>query len=105
MARKVVTILKIKTLINWKVLREFIKIIIYYKNIWLEQSHILKPLAASMAEKIEWIWIGIQQKAYNKMKCITTRKTHLVGTYINGSFAIYIKGSLYQLEEYITKKN
>ena len=54
MAKKGEAILKIKTPTNWRELRRFIGMFNYYRDIWLQLSHILTPLVTLTATTVRW---------------------------------------------------
>ena len=60
--KKIEAFQKIKPPRNKRDLRRFIRMINYYRDMYIRQSHILAPLARLTLKTVKWAWTDIEQK-------------------------------------------
>jgi hypothetical protein len=77
MKNKVAAIMKIGKPKNRKLLRSFIRVVNYYRDMWLRHSHILAPLASLTSEKVKWEWRPKQSAAFAMAKRVIAREAML----------------------------
>ena len=65
---KIDAILKIKAPKTRNELRQFIGIVIYYRNMWFRRSELLAPLTSLTSSKVKFEWLPIHQQAFDKIK-------------------------------------
>ena len=47
---------------SWKVFREFIGLLNYYRDIWARHPHVLNPLSRLTSSKVNFKWDEVKQK-------------------------------------------
>ncbi len=78
-------------------LRRFLGMINYYRNMWQRRSHILAPLTAKCLAKAKFVWHDKEQKPFEEIKAIISRKTLLAYPDFLKDFHIYTESIDYQL--------
>jgi hypothetical protein len=57
-----------------KQLRGFIGLVNYYRNMWIQRSHVLAPLSELCSKNVTWKWTEAHCKAFNEAKKIVARE-------------------------------
>ena len=76
-ANKVEAILKIDAPKNHTELRSFIRVVNYYRDMWVRRSHVLALLAALTSKTVKWRWTEKEQTAFD-----ATKKDHGSRSYV-----------------------
>jgi len=94
---KVKAVLKIAEPKNRKELRSFIGVANYYRDMWVQRSHVLAPLAALTSKTTKWKWEPQHQKAFAMAKRIIAKEMLLAHPDFNKPFQMCADASHYQL--------
>src|SRR5688572_11466410 len=86
--KKVEAIFKLTPPTKKKQLKKFIGIINYYRDLWLQRSHLLAPLITLTSENMKWKWAEEHQNAFDKMKRVMSREVLLAYPNFNEVFDI-----------------
>ncbi len=60
-----------------KQVRAFIGMVNYYRDMWIRRSETLAPLTALTSKNVKFKWTDVEQKAFDTMKRIMARETHI----------------------------
>ena len=102
-ANKVHAISNIAAPIAKKELRRFIRMVNYYRDMWVRRSHVLAPLASLTSKTTKWVWGEEQQTAFNTMKKILSKEVLLAYPNFSEEFAIHTDASHIQLGAVISQ--
>ncbi len=86
-----------------KLLRGFIGMVNYYRDMWPHRSHILAPLTKHMGapkrgeKQPQFNWMPEMQKAFDEMKALMTADVMCAYPNHNKPYHIYTDASNYQL--------
>jgi hypothetical protein len=80
-----------------KQLRRFLGMVNFYRDVWKGRSHVLTPLTELASIKKSFQWKEEQQKLFEPIKKIMSRKTLLSFPDFSKTFHIYADTSDYQL--------
>ena len=88
---------------NCKELRQFIGLVNYYRDMWVH-SETFAQLTALTSQNARWHWTDTEQKTFDAMKRIISRKTLL--SYPNSTllFDIHTNASQVQLAAVISQQ-
>ena len=100
---KVKAILAIATPKNRTELRSFIGIVNYYRDMWIQRSHVLAPLASLTSNKTKWSWGQQQAVAFQTAKRIIAREVMLAYPDFSKPFEIHTDASHCQLGAVISQ--
>ncbi|HSN67194.1 MAG TPA: reverse transcriptase domain-containing protein [Fusibacter sp.] len=73
--KKVQAILQLEPPKPRRELRKFIGMINYYRDMWIRRSDVLAPLTQLVSKTAKREWTDLQQKAFETMKMIMSKKT------------------------------
>ena len=68
----------------------FIGLVNYYCDKWEENLPMLKPLTKLMCCNIKFKWIGVENKAFDKIQYIVAYNNVLYYQYVNRQFYIHM---------------
>ncbi|KAJ8507630.1 hypothetical protein ON010_g18951 [Phytophthora cinnamomi] len=74
---KVAAIQRIATPRHRKVLRHFLGMVNYYRDVWLRRAHLVASLSALTLTKVSLVWLPEHQSAFDKITAIMERETLL----------------------------
>ena len=77
--------------------REFIRMVKFYKNIWQKRSGILTPLTNLTGEGTKFVWEEAQDKAFKEMKRQMAKSAMLAFPNFDLPFDLYSDASDYQV--------
>ena len=89
--------MKIACTTNLKVLRSFIGLVNYYRDMWKHRSEIIAPLTELTSEKRKWTWTDKHQKAFEQMKKNLSLEVILAHPAFSKPFVVCTDVSDYQL--------
>ncbi len=103
---------------NVKKLRHFLRMVQYYRDMWVRRSEMLAPLTDLVGEcgetkttrmnktkKKHWWWDPIHQQAFVNVKAVIAKETVLAYPDFLKPFEIYMDASSTQLGAVITQDN
>ena len=82
---------------NVKEARVFVRIVPYYRDMWVKRSHLLHPFTALMSHKVKFKWTDVEQKAFDDIKHAVSQDILLTYPDFNEQFHIHTDNSNYQL--------
>ena len=83
--------------------RAFIGIVNYYKDMWAKWSHILHPLTELTSQKVKFKSTELEQKAFYEIKQAVSQDTLLVYPDFNKRSDIHTDASNYHSGEVISQ--
>ena len=90
---------------NKKQLQRFLKMVNYYRDMWIQQSEVLAPLMCLTSSNIKFEWTNVEQMAFEKNKQIVGCETLLSYPDFNKPFEIHTDASHTQLGAVISQNN
>jgi hypothetical protein len=109
--KKIDTVLQMQPPTNLKQLRDFIRMVNYYRVMWPHRSHILSPLTAKTGASKKGVktppfkWTPEMQKVFEETKTLLAAEVLCAYPDHNMPFKIYTDASNYQLGAYIMQDN
>ena len=88
---------------NGTELRSFIRIVNYYRDMWVRRSHALAPLASLTSNKTKWSWGPQQEVGFQTAKKITAQEVVLACPDFSKPFEIHTDASHCQLGAVISQ--
>ncbi len=117
-SNKVQAILAIKPPTGVELLRHFLGMVQYYRDLWARQSNMLAPFTSLVGEcgqtkttkakgtkKVPWHWDEVHQRAFNHAKATIAKDVVLAYPDYSKVFEIYTDDSSIQLGAVITQDN
>ena len=111
-------ILTIKLPTGVRLLRHFLGMVQYYRDLWARRSEMLTPLTSLVGEcgqtkitkakgtkKVPWHWDEVHQRAFDHVKATIAKDVVLAYPDFNKVFEIYTDASSKQLGTVITQDN
>ena len=87
-----------------KILRQFIGMINFYRDMWQKRSELLAPLTALTSKNIKYDWKYEHQKCFDAIKRVIGRELLLAYLDFNDSFEIHTDSSRLQIGAVISQK-
>jgi len=104
LSKKVEAINNLAPPTNRRMLRQFIGMVNYYRDMWPRRSHVLAPLTRLTSKEVKWKWGPEHQVAFENMKRIMARETILAFPNFNKPFEIHTDASKTQLGACISQE-
>ena len=95
--KKIEALLNIKEPTNKKQLRRFIGMIIYYKEMFSQRAHIMKPLTSLTGKNTKWVWGEEQSRTFHEVKKKLSEITMLTFPNFDKEFHVHTDASDYQM--------
>ena len=103
--KKVEAIMRLTPPSTKRLLRRFLGMINFYRDMWRRRSHTLAPLTALCSATAKYKWTDVEQKAFEDIKAIISRETLLAYPDFTKEFHIQTDSSDYQLGAVIMQDN
>ena len=89
---------------NQKQVRQFIRLLNYYRDICDRRLHLLQPLTEPTPYKVTFKWAGVEQKSFYEIKRIVSCNTLLAYPYFDKLLHIHTDAINHQLVAFIIQE-
>jgi RNase H-like domain found in reverse transcriptase/Integrase zinc binding domain len=96
--------INVKTPTTRKELRSFIRMINYYKDMWIRRSDVLAPLSTMCGKTTKREWTDVHQKAFETIKRIMSQEVLLTYPDFSKTFDIHTDASKLQMGAVISQE-
>ena len=101
--KKVEAIVNIEPPTTVKQVRRFIGMVNFYRDMWRKRSDVLAPLTRLTKKDVKFVWIEVEQKAFDDVKRIISRETILAYPDFSKPFVIHTDASKTQLGSVVSQ--
>ena len=95
--KKVEAIVNMMPPMRLKLVRAFVGLVNYYRDMWARMTHLIHPLTALTPNKVKFKWTDVEQKAFDDIKRAIAHETLSAYLYFNTCFDVYTDARDYQL--------